>query len=78
MVGNHKGVSEVVLWQVWIGIFKLLHYFGLRDIYLPLKSAQVASLPEGIDKAVPIGAGGLQAGRHIAEVHGPRCLRDLP
>ena len=76
MVGNHKGVHPVVLWQVRIGFLELPHLLGIQNMDFPLKPPQAAILTKSVDQAVPVDGGGLQANHHIAELHGTKCRHD--
>ena len=73
MVGNHKGVHEVIFGQIGVGFLEFPNLLGIEDVDLPLKPAKVAILPESVNQAVPINGGGLQANYHIAELHGAQC-----
>ena len=60
MVGNHKGVHKVILWQVSIGFLEFPHLLGIEDMDLPLEPSKVAILPERVDKAVSVYGSGFQ------------------
>src|SRR5699024_8956175 len=57
MVGNHKGVHPVVLWQVRIGFLELPHLLWIQNMDFPLKSPQTAILTKSVDQAVPVDRG---------------------
>ena len=39
MVGNHKGIHPVILWQVRIGFLELSNLLWVQNMDFPLKSA---------------------------------------
>ena len=77
MVGNHKGVHPVVLWQVRIGFLELPHLLGIQNMDFPLKPPQAAILTKSIDWAVPVDGGGFQANYYVDELHGMQCRYNL-
>ena len=77
MVGNHKGVHEVILRQVGVGFFEFPNLLGIEDMDLPLKPAKAAILPECVNQAVSVDRGCLQADHHIAEMHGAERRHDF-
>ena len=76
MVGNHKGIHPVVLWQVRIGFLKLPNLLWIQNMDFSLKAAKATILSEGIDKAVSVDGGGFQTDHHIAELHGAKRRHD--
>ena len=73
MVGDHKGIHPVVLWQVRIGFLELPHLLWIEDMDLPLEPTKTSILTEGIDRTVSVDGGGFQTNHHIAELHGFEC-----
>ena len=76
MVGDHKGVHEVVLLQIGIVIFELFDLLWIEDMDLPLEPAQAAIFPKCINQTAPVDGGGLQVDHHIAEIHGAKRRHD--
>ena len=73
MVGNHKGIHPVILWQVRIGFLELSNLLWVQNLDFPLKSAYAAILTECLDKTVPVDRGSLQADHHIVELNRVQC-----
>lgn len=78
MVGDHKGIHPVVLWQVRIGFLELPNLLWIQNMDFSLKAAKAAILSEGIDKAVSVDGGSFQTDHHIAELHGAKRRHDSP
>ena len=76
MVGNHKGVHPVVLWQIRIGFLELVYLLWIQNMDFSLKPTEAAILPECINKIISVDGGGLHADYHITELHGTECRHD--
>ena len=76
MVGNHKGIHPVVLWQVRIGFLKLPNLLGIQNMDFSLKATKAAILSECVNKAVSVDGGSFQTNHYIAELHRAKRRHD--
>ena len=67
LVGNHKGVHIVVLWQIGIGFLEFADLLGVEHMDFPGVPAQLPVLSERVEQAVPIDGRGFHADHHALQ-----------
>lgn len=39
MVGDHKGIHKIILWQIWIGVLEFTDLLWIQNMDFPLELA---------------------------------------